>query len=478
MLKQVEKNSVYIKYFKEINELLDEFLNISEDDFKKFNSSMKIGEFFHQSQEMKSCDSKINNLLTSFNNFYQKNKLQNPNNDLLVRQFVCVLILIRPKLRSFYRSQFEHYRFSNYYNMLGHKKLDNKFIDQIKNDLEHSYRSVFDHYLSKGDKKDIIIDCLIKDDVEGLKDYLMQTGNSVNVTIKNDRIRYIGKILNKDPENLLDLSVFYGSLLIFKYCIMNNCIPTTETCKYAIAGGNYEIIHILEQHSLSFDYCQSISIAFHRYELTEWLDLHYKHYSFNSYIALFYLNLKAFIYYNEENQKLMPQFGIDLKPISFSIMWNLTDFLIYTVNKISINQIYHIINEILPLSINYNAINFIIYLVENNFIKPDKTFIHRDTLSHFACRCASLPMVDCFINKFKIDVNSLNRKNQTLMDCAISSDSEEIVMYLYNQPNINDKAKDAAIKWLIETGRISNHPDLFKEISHSKSPPDNFIHDI
>ena len=119
MLKQVEEDANYLNYFKEINELLDEFLNISEDDLKNFNSSRKTYKI-HQSQGMKSGSSKITNLLTLFDNFDQKIKLQNPNN-LLVKRFVFVLILIRPKLRSFYKDLFQFNDLSNYRNFLNRK---------------------------------------------------------------------------------------------------------------------------------------------------------------------------------------------------------------------------------------------------------------------------------------------------------------------------------------------------------------------
>ena len=451
MLNQVDENADYIKYFKEINELLDEFLNVTEDDLKHFNYFKKADDIPH-SQEMIGDSSKINNLLISFDNFYQKIKFQNPNNYLLVLQFVYVLISIRPKLCDFYKEQFKSYQFSPFF-ALSHQNNDqNKddfFMFRFKKDLDFSYSHIFHHYFCIDNEEDIIIDCLMNDDVEILKDYLIRTDNSVHdFCIKNDFISYLGGILDQYPENLLDLSAFYGSLLIFKYCIMNECIPTIETCKYAIAGGNYEIIHILEQHALSFDDCRNISIAFHRYELTEWLDTHYEHSPFNSYIALLYLNFKALVYYEyEENLHLPSYYKIYRNSISLGLYYNFTDFLIYEINKISNNiRRQRIMNEILPITINYNAINFIVYLLENKFIEPNQTIIKRKTSLLIPFESFYTPMVESQI--------------QTLMDCAISSNSEEIVIYLFNQPNLNDESKNAAREWLIKSGKIIKYPDL------------------
>ena len=120
MFKHIEADANYINYFKEINELLDEFLNITEDDLINFNSSKKLIDHIPQSHETMLYSAKINNLLTLFDNFDQKIKLQNPNN-LLVKRFVFVLILIRPKLRSFYKDLFQFNDLSNYRNFLNRK---------------------------------------------------------------------------------------------------------------------------------------------------------------------------------------------------------------------------------------------------------------------------------------------------------------------------------------------------------------------
>ena len=48
-----------------------------------------------------------------------------------------------------------------------------------------------------------------------------------------------------------------------------------ETCKYAVAGGNNEIIHLCEQKGLVFKDCLSVSSYFHRFEIFEWLNTHF-----------------------------------------------------------------------------------------------------------------------------------------------------------------------------------------------------------
>ena len=76
--------------------------------------------------------------------------------------------------------------------------------------------------------------------------------------------------------SLIDFCCFFGSLKCFKYLLLNQCKITKATLKYSIAGGNQEIIAILQQNGHSFEECLETSVKYHRYELTNWLNENYK----------------------------------------------------------------------------------------------------------------------------------------------------------------------------------------------------------
>ena len=46
--------------------------------------------------------------------------------------------------------------------------------------------------------------------------------------------------------SLIDFCCFFGSLKCFKYLLLNKGKITEKTLKYSIAGGNQEIINILQ----------------------------------------------------------------------------------------------------------------------------------------------------------------------------------------------------------------------------------------
>ena len=56
-------------------------------------------------------------------------------------------------------------------------------------------------------------------------------------------------------KNRIGASAFLGSIKCFKYLMMNGDEINEDTCRFAVAGGNNEIIHLCEQKGLQFDNC-------------------------------------------------------------------------------------------------------------------------------------------------------------------------------------------------------------------------------
>ena len=61
----------------------------------------------------------------------------------------------------------------------------------------------------------------------------------------------------------LQIMAFYGAVKCFKHACLSNEYDFRDVQKYAVAGGNTEIIHILEQMDVSFEDCLDVSIKFH-----------------------------------------------------------------------------------------------------------------------------------------------------------------------------------------------------------------------
>ena len=140
---------------------------------------------------------------------------------------------------------------------------------------------------------------LISDNCEMLKELISKTPNFKF----SDMIEIDGKSIS-----LLDLAAFYGSVRCFKHLMMNDSPYTEYTCPLSIAGGNNEIIHLLESHFKDQNFenksCFDISIAFHQYSLSDWLMSHFKHTVADISIAIRTFNYLGFIYlFQKETSK-------------------------------------------------------------------------------------------------------------------------------------------------------------------------------
>ena len=77
---------------------------------------------------------------------------------------------------------------------------------------------------------------------------------------------------NREKANRIEVAALFGSIKCFKYLMMIGDEINEDTCKFAIAGGNLEIIHLCEQKGLKFEKCLYISSFYHRFEIFEWLN--------------------------------------------------------------------------------------------------------------------------------------------------------------------------------------------------------------
>ena len=101
--------------------------------------------------------------------------------------------------------------------------------------------------------------------------------------------------------NMLDIAAYYGSVACFKYLMLNNTPFSKRICAYAIAGGNSEIIHLIENTYLEQNFackvCFEMSIAYHRYDISDWLMLNYGHVQDGLLTALMSYNFLSLTYF-------------------------------------------------------------------------------------------------------------------------------------------------------------------------------------
>lgn len=90
--------------------------------------------------------------------------------------------------------------------------------------------------------------------------------------------------------SLLEISAYFGSIRCLKYLLLNDAKlrdgealtsvafgrfhlsdERWNSMNFAVAGGNAEIIHLLEYKNASFNNCLVVALRFHQYSIFEWL---------------------------------------------------------------------------------------------------------------------------------------------------------------------------------------------------------------
>jgi hypothetical protein len=99
---------------------------------------------------------------------------------------------------------------------------------------------------------------------------------------------------------LIEFIALFGSTKCFKQAILSHDFDFRDVKLYAIAGGNNEIIHILEQKDVSFNNCFEVAVKYHRDDLCNWLLLHYKCQIVHLTKSLRWFNYKSLWYTTEK----------------------------------------------------------------------------------------------------------------------------------------------------------------------------------
>ena len=108
------------------------------------------------------------------------------------------------------------------------------------------------------------------DDFESFTKYISSTNLDFNAKLKKSAFES-NALLFFEPT-LFEYSCFFQSINIFRFIFLKNGEITKDLSKYAIAGGNYEIIHLLETKNAVFDEeCLITAISYHHNDIAEYL---------------------------------------------------------------------------------------------------------------------------------------------------------------------------------------------------------------
>ena len=167
-------------------------------------------------------------------------------------------------------------------------------VEKIIHSYKYTYKCIFDFA-----KERTVGKAIFEDDIDVLRQLLATQADIGKGEEFYIPYTFFSDSFNQNHHiNRIELAALFGSIKCFKYLMMNEDEINENTCKFAIAGGDKEIVHLCEQKGLKFEDCLIVSSLFHRFELFEWLNMHFNYKEIPLSIFFWCYNEPLFYFYS------------------------------------------------------------------------------------------------------------------------------------------------------------------------------------
>ena len=270
--------------------IIKSFFTIDED--QNLNQSKQINDFKNYLKDyIENKDPEDYNSILQLLNYFS---IKRP-------KLIPIICSIFPIILEVYQNQKEEiiYCINHEYCKSNNSLLFNNLIQKCDFNDFSCFESISLFYSEEDEN---IFSILYYDNIEALISFLSNNPTfdiKQNLEIsKNTKYFSLLKLFNLEEENisLIRICCLFGSVNCFKYLIMNNC-SIDKTSKDSIKGGNNEIIQILNQKSVNFNNCFTVSVEFHRYSISDWLLLNFNCESVSLPNCISFYNFEAFLFF-------------------------------------------------------------------------------------------------------------------------------------------------------------------------------------
>ena len=139
-----------------------------------------------------------------------------------------------------------------------------------------------------------LMEIIIKDDVDKLKQFLL-----INDAKRLPLLNFSSFIRESDLSmriEVLDSCALFGGIKCFDFLLVNGYEFGNSIQMSAIIGGNFDIIHKVEEAKYSFDNLLHISFKYHHKDISDWLLSNYLCEEVYPQQTFIYMNLRAFLF--------------------------------------------------------------------------------------------------------------------------------------------------------------------------------------
>ena len=357
----------------------------------------------------------------------------------------------------------------------------------LMNNIQNNYKKSFSFYEKLNEESGYCIGIYIKfdnpinyigkilfdDDLDALQNYLLTESH------KNEQAEVYFEYKDCYLKNL-ECAALFGAHKCFKYILMNEGKIQNCDSRYAVAGGNMEIIHIFEQHGYNFRCAIHDAIKYHRFDIFEWIELHYSTDPISLYLCLCFFNQTIFCYLIERGADVN-QIDILGVPIIYNtVIRNELPCLESLINKNTSLEIKAKNNQTLCHTAamkGYYSILDLLIQKGDKFDAIEKEY--RQTPLHFATESCDCKVCELLI-KSGAKIDSLDIEKQTPLHKASQKAMTSVISLLIDSgANINAKDKCnltplhiACREGLIENAKllISKGADINAKDKNDRTP--------
>ncbi|KAK8839075.1 hypothetical protein M9Y10_032545 [Tritrichomonas musculus] len=295
-----------------------------------------------------------------------------------------------------------------------------------KEEEKQESREMHHQFCMRGRNEEKITEVIRNDDIEQFQSLISMNNIKFESKINHSIYESIDFINNRNNlPSLIEYSAFFCSQKIFKFLFLQieNLPPNLPY--YAIAGGNYEIIHLLESRHILYDSVWiSTAIEHHQNEIFEYIKN----------------NLS-----NEDVYKFITSESCLLPSI---INYNLEIFLNY-VDSFDVNETNDVDHwNPLLCAVASNHLDIVKFLYKKYHVNLNvKTTMKNDALL-IASSKGYLDIVKFLLRTKKIDVNSQNDIGESALHIAAKKSFLNIIMYLVKKDNIDINIRDTILFYI------------------------------
>ena len=307
-----------------------------------------------------------------------------------------------------------------------HDYVKTKYANSLYNILTDTFRSFsIDHidFSCRSGLKTISIyengtlfSSIKNDDLQAFLDFKLEDFNE-EIPISDMSATWV-LLDNKSSITLLDFAAFFGSLQIFNFLLQNGCSITNLTIENAIAGGNQEILNIIDKIGVNYSSFIFQIVKFHRHSLFD--------------------RVLNDVPQRNQNSPLKVHFIFSNLSIPYCInFFNFYSFISFLRKGFSLVEEDENENSIFHISAMHGFVPLIVYLINQNYEPDQRNSFQKDSFQ-LACEEGHFSVVKLLAEAAHYNVHTITANGHTMRHIAKYYNFTDIEDYL-NQLGVEDK---------------------------------------